>query len=278
MPEPIADIRKVDDAAAKAAAEKASAEAAAKAEADAKVAAEAKAKADADAAAQGKVGDILGGRKTSNEERTVPESVFLEIKKENQAVWTELKKVQDMIADGARKPEVSDALKKIGEKYKVDSNFLGEVASAIRAETEADIARRTPAPSDKKEEKKDEPQPDAAAEAERIDKIFNSHFDKTLEAMPEYRDVANRATVKSLTLLPENRDKTFAQILEAAYGHIVEKTGKRTMEGAKPGGGKEPAPIDYDKAAADTDYFKSIMADPALRKEYNANIHKRLKL
>lgn len=244
-----------------------SAEAAAQAEAEAKKAAEA-------AAASGdKVGDLFKGDK-KEEGKTVPEAAFLELKNENKAVWSEVKKLQDMIAEGLTKKEVSETLKKIGDKYKVDPNFLSEVSEAIKAE--ADVTADRKIKESVKPIEKEQATEKASTESERIDRIFKENFAKTLAAMPDFKDVADPDVIKSLTLDPANRDKTFAQIIEKAYGHLVKGKGK-TLDESR-GGGKEPAGIDYDKASRDTEYFKSIMADPAQRKEYNANIHKRLKL
>lgn len=248
---------------------KAAADAKAKADADAKIVADEAAKA---AAAGGKkVGELF----ESKEEKTVPESVFLEQKKELGGMWKEVKKLQDMVADGLSKKEVSETLKKIGEKYKVDPNFLDEVSKAIKAEDAAEIDKKIDAKVKPLEEK--EKSEKATTETERIDKIFKDNFAKTINAMPDFKDLADAEYVKFLTLKPENRDKTFADILEKAYGHLVKGKGK-TIETTKPGGGKDATVIDYDKATKDPDYFKQIMGDPAQRKEYNANLHKRLKL
>lgn len=259
------DIKPADGAA-----EKAAAEAKAKADADAK----AKADASAAAAAQGeKVSELFGGKK---EEKTVTlrESEFLEFKNDNKALKTEMTKLQDMIAKGLTRNEVSEKLKEIGTKYKVDPNFLKEVSDAIKADSDAEVEKKIAErvkPIEEKEKKEEK-----SSEADRIDKIFRENFTKTINAMPDFKDVADPDVIKSLTLDPANRDKTFAQIIEKAYGHLVKSKGK-TLDESK-GGGKEPAGIDYGRAAKDPDYFKTIMADPAQRKEYNSNLHKRLRL
>ncbi len=262
------------------AAEKAAAEAKAKADADAaaeKAAAEAKAKADAASAENGKsVADILGSKSADDDKVTIHRSTLIDIKNENKAVWEELKKVQTMIAEGAKKPDVSDTLKKIGEKYKVDSNFLAEVASAIRAEADADTDRKIGEKVKPPVVEKKEGTVDTQAEADRIDRIFNDHYEKVIAAMPEFKDIVVKDDVKSWTLDPKNANKTFAKIIEEHYGHLVK--GKKNIETSKPASGKAPADIDYEKAASDSKYYAEIMADPALKKEYNANLHKRLRL
>ena len=107
-------------------------------------------------------------------------------------------------------------------------------------------------------------------------KLFTEHFTKTMAEMPEYEKIVNRDVIKTLALDPRNANKTFAQIIESAYGHLI--TGKRTLETTKPGGGKEDTTIDFNKARSNGEYFKEIMADPELKKQYNSEIEKRLKL
>jgi hypothetical protein len=225
-------------------------------------------KVEATAAPEANVGELLQGKEAVAEPKMVPESALIEYKKENKVLLKELKKTQDMIAEGATKKEVSASLKAIAEEYKVDEGFLTKLSALIKADAEADVDERVSSKLKPIQEKEN---------ATRIDKIFSEHYDKTLEAMPEYKDIANRGVIKSLTLDPANANKTFAQILENAYGHLLPK-GKRTLDAAKAGGDKEPAAVDFRKAKSDPEYFKEIMADPARRKEYNADLQKRLRL
>jgi len=92
--------------------------------------------------------------------------------------------------------------------------------------------------------------------------------------MPEYENLVNREVIKVLSLDPKNANKTFAQLIEETYGKAI--TGKRTIETTKPGGGKEPTEIDFDKALKDTEYFKEIMSNPTLKKKYNDSISSRV--
>jgi hypothetical protein len=214
------------------------------------------------------VGELLGDAPAPKEDpKVVPESALIELKKENKQLFKEIKKMQDMIGEGATKKEVSSSIKAIAEKHSVSEEFLSELASAIRAEADADIDERVNSKLKPLEAK------DNAA---RIDKIFSENFDKTIDQMPEYKDIANRDVIKTLTLDPANANKTFAQIMEQAYGHLVQ--GKRTIDAAKPRGGKEPAEIDFEKAQKNSTYFKEVMADPDLRKAYNSDLQKRLRL
>ena len=87
-----------------------------------------------------KVGDLLGDKQP--EEKMVPESVLLEFKNENKGLWKELKKTQDMIAEGLSRTEVKDTLKGIAEKYKTNPEFLKEVFAALKAETETEVDKK----------------------------------------------------------------------------------------------------------------------------------------
>lgn len=192
----------------------------------------------------------------------VPEAVFLEVK-------NELKEMRRDIRDGKiSKGEVSSSLEELGAKYDVDPDFLQGLAASIKKDTEAEFNQRL--------EKELEPYKKTAEAARKgeVDKVFNEHYDKTLKAMPEYKDIASKEVIKALALDPKNQDKTFAKILEEAYGHLI--TGKRTLDDSKPGSGKTITEIDFEKARKDSDYFNQIMGNPDLKKKYNEGIEKRL--
>jgi hypothetical protein len=63
--------------------------------------------------------------------------------------------------------------------------------------------------------------------------VFNEHFDKTISQMPEFDGVVNKDVIKTLSLDPSNKNKTFQQLIETAYGHLV--AGRKTMEASRPG-------------------------------------------
>lgn len=196
--------------------------------------------------------------------RMVPEAVVIQLKKD-------MKILQKKVESGeTAASEISDSLKDIGTKHNVDPAFLQEFAAAVRSESESEFNARL--------EKELEPFKKQSAEANqaKVDKVFAEHFKKTLESMPEYKGVANEEVIKALALNPKNANKTFADIFEEAYGHLVGE--KRTFDGAGPGSGKDNAEIDFDRAAKDTKYFDSIMANPTLKQKYNEGIEGRLKL
>jgi len=201
------------------------------------------------------------------EPKMVPEAALIEIKKENKQMAKDLKALQKSIEDGAGKKEVSADLRALGEKHNVDAEFLQDFAAAVRVQTEADVSRDF--------DSKLKPLQDKEREAD-VNSKFTSIFDKTMEELPEFRNIAKRETVKALAFLPENANKTFKQILEDNFGHLI--TGKRTLEKTVNRGGKDDAEIDMAKASKDQEYFKEIMADPATRKKYNEGLAKRLRL
>lgn len=216
------------------------------------------------------VGDALDNKEPKKEPKMVPEAVLIEAKRQTKAAQKALKDLQANIESGASSEEVNIDLDTIAAEYPdVDPNFLKKFAKAVSAQAKAEAKAET------EEEIKPIKEKERAAE---VDKIFTEHYDKTLDAMPEYKDIANKEVVKTLSLDPKNANKTFAQILELAYGHLVK--GKRTLEKeVKPRGGKEDdTEIDMKKANADPAYFKEIMADPELKKQYNAGLAKRLQL
>ena len=86
--------------------------------------------------------------------------------------------------------------------------------------------------------------------------------------MPEFDGVVNKDVIMALTRDPNNASKTFPQLIEAAYGHLLQ--GKRTVDTGSSRTGKEDNMIvDIAKAKTDSEYFKMVMSDPNLKKQYN---------
>lgn len=191
----------------------------------------------------------------------VPLKTFLEIKNEKKALERELKRIRSSAQQGATKSEIRADLQAIADKYDVDVDFLTELSSTIysKAKEEAETAIK-PILEEKNREK--------------VDKVLMDNINRALEAMPEYEAVVNKEVLKSLSKLPENRNKTFQQIIEETYGKSV--PGKKTMETSIPRGGKD-VDIDWSRVH-DADYFKEIMADPDLKKKYNETLTSRLHL
>lgn len=209
-----------------------------------------------------KAGDVLDTKKEKSEDpKMVPEAVLIEIKKENKELAKELKDLKKQIEEGASKKEVSADLKDLAKKHNVDADFLEDFANNVRKQA--------------KEASEEELRPIKEKEiSEKREKTFNEFFDKTLEEMPEYSKLVNKDVIRTLAFDPKNANKTFAQIFESAYGHLV--TGKKTLETTKPRGGQDGAKVDIERARKDEKYLAEVLADPELKKEYNASIHLRI--
>ena len=214
------------------------------------------------------VGEMMGEEpKSEKKEESVPLSEFLEIKKANKLLTKELKDFKKSVEDGASDKEIASDIDTLADENNVDKNFLRKFAKAIKAETEKDLEEKISSKLKPIEDKE---------RAENVSKVFNSHFDKVLDEMPEYKEIVNRDVIKSLSLQRENQSKTFAQILEETYGNAIR--GKRTIETATPRGGKEPESIDYDRMRTDDKYYDEVMKNPSLKKEWNDNLIKNIRL
>lgn len=212
------------------------------------------------------IGDVLGDEKSKKED-TVPLSALLEFKSENKTLKKELADLKRLVEDGGSKREVSQSLKEIGEKHSVDGDFLQDLVATIRAEVNQEVRNEVSSTLKPIQDKERQ---------EKIDKVFAEHFDKTVAAMPQFKDVVNKDVIKALSLDPKNANKTFAQLFEESYGHVVQ--GRRTLDSGTPGISKgDDAEIDYGKAQSDPEYFKEVMGNPSLKKKYNEGIDSRLK-
>lgn len=195
------------------------------------------------------------------ESENVPLKTFLEVKKEKKELEKEIATLKNSIKSGATKSEVKADLKSIADKYDVDPNFLNELSSTIYAQAKAEAENAIKPVLEEKNK-------------EKLDKVLSDHLDKALEAMPEYSNVVNKEVVKSLAQLPQNKNKTFQQIIEETYGNSV--SGRKTMETSTPRGGKDVG-INWDKVN-DPQYFKEIMANPELKKQYNEGLVSRINI
>lgn len=211
-----------------------------------------------------KIGKVLDVKdKKVEEPKMVPEAILIEYKKENKEIHKELNDLKALIESGATKKEVSADLKVLAEKHGVAADFLEEFAAAVRKEAKADADREL------------QPIKDGETAAKR-ETVFNEHFDKTLIEMPEYSKIVNKNVIRTLVFDPKNANKTFAQIFEESFGHLI--TGKKTIDTTKARGGKDATIVDVARAQRDPEYFKEIMADPELKKKYNEGLGERLRI
>lgn len=191
----------------------------------------------------------------------IPESVFLQEKSARKEAEKKIKELEETIKNGATKSEVSSDIESIAKEFDIDPSFLDKFAKTIRSETETKLKSELDSKFKPMEEKEKET---------KINAAFEVHFGKALESMPEFKDIVNPQVIKSLSLLPQNVNKTFPQLIEETYGNAL--NGKRTLPTTTPGGGKEPAPLDFQRAKKDTAYFNEIMANPKTKEEYNSRM------
>lgn len=218
-----------------------------------------------------KVGEVIKQADKPKEVESVPLSTFLDEKngrkqaeKNAEQAAAKIAELEASIKNGATKSEVTDDIAAIAKEFDVDVNFLSKLASAMTVKTKKEVNDETEAQLKPLKEKERQ---------EKIDAAFKKGFNAAMEKMPEFEKIVNPEVIKTLSLDPRNADKTFTEIIEETYGNAL--TGRRTTERTTPGGGKEPAPLDYNRARKDTAYFKEVMANPKLKAEYNAKMIER---
>ena len=188
------------------------------------------------------------------EPKTVPEAAFLNKKQQVADLKAEIEELKNSTKSTA---EVSADIKSLSEEYGVDASFLEKLSNSVRSQTAKEFEEKLK-PFQEKEK------------GEARDKKFNEFYTKAMDNLPELKEVVNASVIKSLANDPSNKNKTFTQLILDTYGNTI--PGKRTIETTQPGGGKEPQKLDVDRAKTDQAYFKEIMSDPSLKKEYNSQM------
>lgn len=204
------------------------------------------------------VSELLETKKPDVPQDVVPLATHLETKKEVKELRKSIKDLEEKVKQGAPKVEITEDIAALGTEFGVDATFLARLSSALTSKAKTELAAETEAAL--------QPLRDKDKQA-KIDEAFTLHFGKAMETMPEYEKVVNPDIIKTLSLDPRNANKTFAELIEETYGNAV--TGKRTIETTTPGGGKDNSPLDYQRAVKDPEYFKEVMNNPTLKKEYN---------
>lgn len=225
-----------------------------------------------------KEGEGEGDKKPDGDKKPegnlIPESAFLEEKKGRKKAEKDLKELQEKIAAGeSSKEEISSDIDALAEEYGIDKNFLKKFEEATIAKVKAAAKEEAKKEADEKASK-DKSESEKKDKADKIEKAFQKGFGAAMEKFPELKDIVVPSVIKTLSLDPANQEKTFSQLIEETYG--AARRGKGTIENPTPRGGKEPGEIDFARAAKDTEYFKEIMADPDLKKKYNAGLEKRV--
>jgi len=180
-------------------------------------------------------------------------------------------------SEKAEKPDSVPLSKFVAEKQK--RKALQKELDALRADLEED-------PDVEDEEIED--RPDVKALADKLDKIekdkrreqlnvaFEKHLNAALENAPEYKDIVNVEVIRQMAFNPANKDKTYAQLLEEAYGNAI--SGRRTIETTTPRGGAKDSKVDLDRARTDQAYRREVLADPELKRQYNEGLTDRIPL
>jgi len=203
------------------------------------------------------VGDTLAEVST---EKKVPDSVpYSRLQKEVQ----KRKELESQLADlttRAKDEQLSNRdvdadLAKIADEYGLDQAGLDKVAKAIKGQLSADMEERL------------RPITERDAQARR-EQVFNQHFNRAMENLPDLKDVVNPEVIKQLAFNPANANKTYTQLIQDAYGNMVK--GRETLESTVPRGGNFDGAFDYGKAKTDPTYFEHIMSSPTLKDKYNA--------
>lgn len=202
----------------------------------------------------------------SKDEKKVADSVpiarlnkEIQRKKELEKEVIELR--QKLESGDITQSDVTSDLKALAEEHNVDADFLDKLVKTIKAQSTSDFDEKLRPLTER----------DAA---DKREKAFTQHFTKALNAMPEFQGIVNPDVIKQMAFNPANADKTFSQLIEEAYGNSLQ--GKRTIETATPRGGPKTDKVDIDRARKDTEYFKEVMADPTLKKQYNESLEKRI--
>jgi len=203
---------------------------------------------------------------TNNKVDNVPLATYLSAKNEAKEMSAKIKELEAKVAEGATKVEISDDIEALGREYSVDPKFLARLTATMTAKAKSEMARETEEVLGPLKEKDRQ---------EQIDKAFKTSFGVAMETLPELKAVVNADIIKQLSLLPQNANKTFVQLIEETYGNAV--TGRRTIETSTPNGGREPASIDYNRASKDNAYLNEILSNPQTKAEYNRDLHKRIK-
>lgn len=207
--------------------------------------------------AQETVGEVL--KQEEEKPETVSLAKFMKEKRARQELEAQIADLQTKANEGATKTEIATDLKALAEEHNIDAGFLSKLAKAIEAQAEARIEERLKPITEKEKQAK-------------IDSAFQAGFGKAMENMPEYQEIVNPDVIKTLSLNPNNANKTFRQLIEETYGNAL--GGRKTIEKAVPRGGNASGELDYNRAKRDSAYYKEVMADPVLKSQYNDRFFK----
>jgi hypothetical protein len=212
------------------------------------------------------LGDMLQHEpEPEHKAETVGLDKFLDIKKQNKELKKEMDKLKSQIENG---DDVSNVdIDEIADEYGVDKGFLKKFEASIRSQMNNDFEAKVSEKLKPLEQ---------AEKAKQANQTFESIYNQTLERMPEYANLIDKDSLRTLAFQKENAALSLPQLVEKIYGRSL--SGKKTIETTTPRGGKDPQEIDFKLARTDAQYFSDIMADPAMKAKYNQNIESRLDL
>lgn len=194
----------------------------------------------------------------------VPENIpydrFKEVNdksKEKDAIIADL--TQKLADKNATPEEVREDLKEIAEQHNLDPVVLGQITKAIEAKALAKVDEAVKPITERERQA-------------QADATFERMYAEVIEANPEYKDIANKDVIKQLAFNPANADLTLSQLLGKTYGGSVkapEPSPTMEKDPTPRGGSDKVEKLDFARAQTDSEYFKQVMADPKLKKEYN---------
>lgn len=199
------------------------------------------------------------GSTLESETKKVPDEIPYErFKKVNDKVKSLERELEELKSKPHQSTAEVDAdLQGIASEYNLDPEALSKIASAIKKEVSADAAEKL-RPITEREE------------LARKESIFQQHFARALENMPEYKGVVNPEVIKQLAFNSANSNKTYSQLIQDAYGNVVK--GRDTVETTVARGGNTNGELDMKRAKNDPAYFKEVMSNSALKDKYNEAI------
>lgn len=204
------------------------------------------------------IGESLESKEAPKEKQTVGLDKYLDLKKDLKKAKNDLK---EALEKNSTPKEVSKDIDAIAKEHNVDPEFLEKLASEIEAKASEKIDEKLRPLTEREQAAKQE-------------KMFQERLADTLKDMPEYKDVINVDVVRQLAFNPANANKTFKGLLEETYGNFVGSE-KKSIETVTPDTREAPQSLDVDRARTDTAYFKEVMADPELKKQYNEEMLKK---
>lgn len=197
--------------------------------------------------------------KQQTEGKLVPEAALIQYKRENKTLKRQIEAFKRAKEEGADGSETTEGIAELAEEFDLDPRFLSKLKKAVRGELEQDI--------DQLVETRLKP----LSEKERVreqNRQLTAAYKSLIKQRPEYEGIVNIETFKALALHPQNRGKTLSSILADSFGHLVK--GRATLDTTVARSGEESIDkLDYERAQKDVKYFKQIMSNPKLRKEYN---------